>query len=106
MKSTKEELLKNAGKAIEKFRKLKKMSAPVMARKTKIKIAIINEICSGKKLPTKKEIGLICKALDIPKSMLLLYSITEKDVPKRKREIYNELIPSIKGMMEGLLKTK
>ena len=38
----------------------------------------------------------ICKALEIPESYLLLFSISAEDIPENKRILYNALCESIK----------
>lgn len=100
----KKRLLTNAGKAIGKFMQLKKVSAPVLSKKTGIKMSDINDFTSGKKSPNKSQLKLMYKALDVPKELVMLYSMEEQDVTPRKRELFNELIPSIKGLAEHALK--
>ncbi len=99
----KKRIMKNAGKAIAKFMKLTKVTSPLLAKRTGIKISDINDITKGKREPKKNEIKLICKALDIPTSVIVMYSIQEKDVPKRNRELFKEITPAIKDMIEGLV---
>lgn len=100
----KKRILTNAGKAIGKFMEMKKVSAPVLSKKTGIKIADINEFTSGKKSPSKSQLKLMYKALDIPKELVMLYSIESQDVSPRKRELFNELINPVKDLVECAVK--
>lgn len=100
----KERILSNAGKAIGKIMTLKKVTAPVLSKKSGMKISDVNDITTGKKLPTKEELKSMYKALDVPKEVVLLYSIEEQDVTPKKRKIFNDLMPSIKGLVEGMIK--
>ena len=102
----KKRIMTNAGKAIGKFMAIKKVSAPVLSKKTGIKIADINDFTNGKKTPNKSQLRLMYKALDVPKEMVMLYAIEEKDVAPRKRELFNELLPSLKGLMESVMVMK
>jgi len=101
---TKKRILKNSGKAIEHFRDLKKMSVPVLAKKSGLKIADVNDICTGNKVPNKKQVTAIYKALGIPKEVILFYSIDEKDVAPRKRILFKSLAPPLKDMIDSLSK--
>lgn len=100
----KKRLLTNAGKAIGNIMKMKKVSSPLLSKKTGIKIADINDFTTGKKIPTKKQVKLMYKALDVPKEVILLYSMEEQDVAPRKRELFNQLIPSMKGLIDSVIK--
>lgn len=100
----KKRLLTNAGKAIGKFMKLKKVSVPILAKKTGLKIADINDFTKGKQTPTKTQLRSMYKALDVPKEVVLLYSIESKDVAPRKRKLFNEITPLVKGLAEDVLK--
>lgn len=58
-----------------------------------------NALCSiesGNTFPSKSTITKICDALDIPASYLLLFSISENDIPENKRILYKTLCESIK----------
>ncbi len=103
-KETKERILKNAGQAIEKFRKLKGLSVILLAKKSEMNISTVNDICQGKLIPNKHEVKSLYKAMDVPKEMILLYTMEEQDVAENKRELFNQLIPSIKGLVEDVFK--
>lgn len=94
----------NSGKAIGKVMKMKKVSSPILSKKTNIKIADINDFTTGKKTPTKKQVKLMYKALDVPKEVILLYSMEEQDVSPRKRKLFNDLMPSMIGLVDSVIK--
>lgn len=102
----KKRILTNAGKAIGKFMEMKKVSAPILSKKTGIKISDINDFATGKKSPTKSQLKLMYKSLDIPKEMVMLYSIESQDVAPRKRELFNKLINPVKDLVESVVKMK
>ena len=102
----KKRILTNGGKAIGKFMEMKKVSIPLLAKKTGIKIADINDFITGKKAPTKTQLKLMYKALDVPKEVIMLYSIEEQDVSPRKRELFNQLMPSILGLVDDVVKNE
>lgn len=63
------------------------------------KLGLVEGFCSienGATFPSKNSITKICKALDIPESYLLLFSISEEDIPEDKRILYKTLCTSIK----------
>jgi len=93
--------MKKIGPSIEKFRKLKKLTVATLAEKTKI--TDVADICKGKREPTKEEIKNICKTLEMPASVIALYSLEDKDVTPRKREAFALLAPAIKNLIESLV---
>ena len=102
-KSKQNILLKNSGKAIEKFRAIKYMSTVVLSNKTNLSLSDVDNICNGKKIPTKEQVKSICKALDIPKEVILLYCFEAKDVAPRKRKFFKICSPLLKDMIETTL---
>lgn len=53
-----------------------------------------NALCSieqGESFPEKNTIIRICKALEIPESYLLLFSISAENIPENKWILYNAI---------------
>lgn len=53
-----------------------------------------NALCSieqGESFPEKNTTIRICKALEIPESYLLLFSISAEDIPENKWILYNAI---------------
>ena|ERR1035437_8950187 len=96
--------MKKAGKSIEKYRKIKKMSAVALSKKTKISFTDVKNICSGKKIPTKEQIKLISKALDVPPTVIAFDMLETKDVAENKKAAFKTIAPAVKNIFESLVK--
>jgi len=96
----------NVGKAIIEVRTLKKMTTKQLSKKSGILEIGMSNIESGLRQPTKTEVTKICKALDVPKTALVFYGLEDKDISKSKKEIFKQLSPSIKDMIDALIKDK
>ena len=77
------------GNAVKIIRKKKNISQKELANLCELST-------NGATFPSKNSITKICKALDIPESYLLLFSISEEDIPEDKRILYKTLCTSIK----------
>ncbi len=84
------------GNAVKIIRKKKKITQKELANLCEISTNAICSIENGITFPSKNSITKICKALDIPESYLLLFSISEEDIPEDKRILYKTLCTSIK----------
>ncbi|MCV2486961.1 helix-turn-helix domain-containing protein [Flavobacterium sp. SH_e] len=89
----------NIGNAIKLLRKEKKMGQRDLAEKCDISINALSQIEINASFPQKSTIEKICKALDIPVSYLLFFSITDEDIPLEKQEIFNMLSKTIKTVL-------
>ncbi len=87
------------GTAIREIRKSKSITQKELAVKCNLSNNSITQIELNNTFPKKDTIKKICKALKIPTAFLLFYSLTEKDIPKNKREIYRILTPLIKKLI-------
>ena len=76
------------GNAIRSLRKSLKVSRKKLAADSGISITALYNIESNLSFPSKATIDNICSALGVPISFLLVFSITEDDVPENKREIF------------------
>ena len=84
------------GNAIKTLRKQKKITQKQLAELSEIST---NELCSietGQSFPSKATIGKICSSLNVPESYLLLFSITEDDIPEGKKILYRTLCEPLK----------
>ena len=79
------------GNAIRSLRKKKNITQKQLATLCDLSANALCNIESGESFPTKKTITKICQALEIPESYLLLFSITEDDIPEEKRILYRTL---------------
>ena len=84
------------GNAIKLLRKRKDISQKELSNLCGISANALCSIESGGTFPSKSTIAKICNALKIPESYLLLFSISEEDIPENKRILYKTLYESIK----------
>lgn len=79
------------GNAIKTIRKQKKLTQKQLAESCKVSINTICSIEKGVTFPAKNTINKICQALQIPEAYLLMFSITEEDIPEGKKILYRTL---------------
>ena len=84
------------GNAVKMLRMKKGMSQKDLSSMCGISANALCSIESGNTFPSKNTITKMCEALDIPNSYLLLFSISEEDIPENKRILYKTLCESIK----------
>ncbi len=84
------------GNAIKVLRKKKNISQRELAEMCNISANAMCNIESGKSFPGKETINKICESLQIPESYLLLFSLTEEDIPEHKRILYRTLCEPLK----------
>lgn len=84
------------GNAVKMLRQRKNISQKELSSMCGISANALCSIESGNTFPSKSTITKICNALDIPASYLLLFSISENDIPENKRILYKTLCESIK----------
>lgn len=89
------------GNAIKTLRKQKKLTQKQLAELSEISTNALCSIEKGQSFPSKATISKLCSSLKIPESYLLLFSITEDDIPEDKRVLYRALVEPLK---EGLIK--
>lgn len=90
------------GTVIKNFRKLKGIKQKDLAAKAQISSTYLSQIESNSKDPTLSKIKTISDSLEIPLSVLLFISLSDKDIPKSKRVAFNAIYPSIKAFIESL----
>lgn len=87
------------GNAIKNLRKSLKVSRKRLATNSGISITALYNIENNLSFPSKATIDKICSALGVPISFLLVFSITEDDVPENKREIFRHLATPLKAFL-------
>lgn len=88
------------GRGIKILRKQKKITQKRLAELSEISTNALCSIERGQSTPSKATIEKICSSLNVPESYLVLFSITEDDIPEEKRELYHSLCEPLK---EGLI---
>ncbi len=89
----------NIGQSIKRIRTEKGILQIELARKAEISTNALCQIEIGKVFPNKNTINSICKALDVPQSYLLFFSIEEGDMPSESWKFFNFLKPSIEKIL-------
>ena len=73
------------GNAIKTLRKQKKITQKQLAELCEISTNALCSIETGQSFPSMSTIAKICGSLNVPESYLLLFSITEDDIPEGKK---------------------
>ena len=81
----------NIGNAIKTLRKRKKITQKQLAELSGISTNALCSIETGQSYPSMTTINKICSSLNVPESYLLLFSITEDDIPEGKKILYRTL---------------
>lgn len=89
----------NIGTAIKSLRKEKGLGQRELADKCGISINALSQIETNSSFPHKNTIESIASALGVPVSYLLFFSISETDVPKEKRNVFNTLNSALKSIL-------
>lgn len=87
----------NIGNAIKEIRKRKGISQKDLAKKIGMSTNNLCSIEKEKSFPSMENIKKICGALEVTESILLLFSITEDDIPAHKRELFHCLTDTLKN---------
>ncbi|MFN0033394.1 MAG: helix-turn-helix domain-containing protein [Flavobacteriales bacterium] len=93
----------NIGLAIKKIRTEKGISQGDFAKACEVSQTAISQIENSVRRPNKSTLEKICKGLEVPETILYLYALEESDIPEGKKQVYELLYPSIKGMIEKLV---
>ena len=84
------------GNAIKTLRKQKKITQKQLAELSEISANALCCIENGQSFPSKRTISKICSSLKIPESYMLLFSITEDDIPEEKKILFRTLCEPLK----------
>lgn len=92
----------NLGKSIQSLRKSQGLTQEVLAERSGLSRPAISQIENNSVRPEEETLTRICKALDVPLSLLYINSFEKEDVPESKQGMYDQLFPIIKNMIEQL----
>lgn len=87
----------NVGEAIKNLRKNKGISQKDLAQECGLSANSMCSIEKNESFPSKDSIEKICKALDIPVSYLMFFSVTDDDIPAEKRIAFNAMKAILMG---------
>lgn len=87
------------GSAIRALRKAHNIKKKDLADQAGLSTTALYNIEHNISFPTKDTIANICTAMDIPVSYLMLFCVTEEDVPEEKRLSFRYLITPLKLLL-------
>ena len=85
------------GQAIRTMRIKQGMTQSRLAELCGMSFQAISNYETGKALPPKSIIELMCKVFGVPTSYLLMASIEEGDFPEEKRVLYRALLEPLRN---------
>jgi transcriptional regulator with XRE-family HTH domain len=91
----------NIGKAIRELRKRRGLTQEALADAAGITRPSLSQIENGVR-PGEDTQKKICLALNIPESLLYIYSFEKEDVPENKQQVYDLLFPTIQDMIKRI----
>lgn len=89
----------NLGAAIKEIRKAKRIKKKDLAAASGISVTALHNIETDKSMPSARTIKQLCQALEIPVSYMLVFSVTQDDVPEEKRSLFRQLMPIVKQLL-------
>lgn len=95
----------NIGKAIKGLRLEKGLNQLDFAKKCKISQSYLSLIEKGRKEPTLGLLKQISSTLSIPLPILVFLSIDKDDISESKKEAFDLIEPSLKGLINNVFVT-
>lgn len=93
----------NIGGAIKKIRTGKSLTQGDLSKMTIISQTSISQIEKGIKRPSQKNLQKICRALEVPETIVYFYGLEECDIPNQKKQVYHFVYPAIEEMVKKLI---
>ena len=92
----------NIGNAIKDLRQQKGLKQTDFAVKCGLSQSYLSSIEKGRKEPTLSILKQIADALSIPMPVLVFFSLDQEDISESKRDAFQMLEPSIKGLINNV----
>lgn len=92
----------NIGNAIKELRQQKGFKQADFAVKCGLSQSYLSSIEKGRKDPTISVLKQIAGTLSIPTPVLVFFAIDIEDVAESKKDAFNMLEPSIKGLINDI----
>jgi transcriptional regulator with XRE-family HTH domain len=89
-------------KAIKEVRKRKGLTQNELASRLEITQSYLSTLEGGHKHPSIPLLQRISEECDFPIPILMYLSLSESDVPKRKRGIFRSIDPHIREMIKDI----
>jgi len=93
----------NIGQAIKQIRTGKSLTQIQLSKITVISQTSLSQIEKGIKRPSQKNLTKICRALDVPETIVYFYGLEESDVPEKKKKVYSVVYPVVQEMVKKLM---
>ena len=76
------------GQALKQLRKALKVTRRELASRSGLSVTALYNIENGSSFPTQKTIDKLCKALGLPVSYLMVFSLSDSDISPERRGAY------------------
>ncbi len=90
------------GTTLREVRKSKKLTQVKVCGKINISQTFLSQIEGGKE-PSPTMLRKLCKFYKIPYQVVIWKSLTEKDIQKDKKELFNQLHPIMNKLIDEIL---
>lgn len=87
------------GQVIGKLIKQKGLTQVEVAKRIGKSSTALSQIVKGAYSPNPDTLEKICEVLDIPQPILYFLTISEKDIPEDKIDLYNMLAPALRDFV-------
>lgn len=87
------------GKVINLLIKKRGLTQVEVANRIGKSTTAVSQIIRGTYNPNPDTLEKICRVLDVPQPILYFLTISEKDIPAEKIELYRMLAPALKDFM-------
>jgi transcriptional regulator with XRE-family HTH domain len=89
----------NIGSAIKTLRKERGLGQKELAQKCGLSVNALSQIETNSSFPHKSNLDAIARALEVPLSYLIFFSVTDSDVPEDRKEVFNTLNTALKKIL-------
>jgi len=94
------------GEVISSIIKKKGISQTELAKRIGKSPTALSQIINGVYDPNPETLDKICEVLEVPKAIIHFLTISEKDIPQDKLELYKMLAPSIRDFLVKIFGTE
>ena len=96
----------NIGNVIKELRLERGFKQNEFAEKCSLSQSYLSLIEKGTKEPTLAMLKRIASNLSVPMPVLVFFSLDKNDIPKQKREAFELVEPSLKGLLHDIFISK
>ena len=96
----------NLGYAIKLIRKELELTQVELSERAGVSQTSLSQIENGGKRPSQRTLTKVCRAMDIPESLLYILGMDESEVPESRREIFQLIFPAIKSLAMQIVESE